>query len=436
MKKVAKCMTLTLALALTVLLAVMPMNALAEDITLQMSWWGGESRHEAILKVIELFEAQNPGVKIEAQYSAFAQYRDKFNIQLTSGASADIMAVDAPWAAGLVANGDYFLDLAEYPDLVDMSQFDAAMVDGFCNYDGKIYFVPGGVNGMGSLVDLSVLKEFGLTGEETSFTWNDLIELGKKVHEANPEQYLCCVDSKQAALYYARVYLRQLTGRQLINDDGTMGCTREELAEALKLVDTLYKEGIFQPIAEHGVYNNTMTKNPDWINRNMFMILGRTSVMTDMSARLPKEDGSYTTTGFVMPIKEDAVESGIEVRPGILYAVKKECAYPELAVKFINFMFTDPEAVVALGATYSIPACENSRQIAKAAGVLDESALKNVEYSLANSGSKLNDWSSNSEVEALFTEIMEKIAYNQYGDMLEAADEVIERIADIVESHS
>ena len=62
MKKVAKCMTLTLALALTVLLAVMPMNALAEDITLQMSWWGGESRHEAILKVIELFEAQNPGV--------------------------------------------------------------------------------------------------------------------------------------------------------------------------------------------------------------------------------------------------------------------------------------------------------------------------------------------------------------------------------------
>ena len=198
----------------------------------------------------------------------------------------------------------------------------------------------------------------------------------------------------------------------------------------------MLKEGIFQPIAEHGVYNNTMTQNPDWINRNMFMILGRTSVMTDMSARLPKEDGSYTTTGFVMPIKEDAVESGIEVRPGILYAVKKECAYPELAVKFINFMFTDPETVVALGATYSIPACENSRQIAKAAGVLDESALKNVEYSLANSGSKLNDWSSNSEVEALFTEIMEKIAYNQYGDMLEAADEVIERIADIVESHS
>ena len=43
MKKVAKCMAL--ALTLTVLLAVMPMNALAEDITLQMSWWGGESRH-------------------------------------------------------------------------------------------------------------------------------------------------------------------------------------------------------------------------------------------------------------------------------------------------------------------------------------------------------------------------------------------------------
>lgn len=434
MKKKVK--LISLLMTLTMLFTALPLNGLAEDVKLQMSWWGGDARHEAILKVIELFEAQNPGVKIEAQYSAFAQYRDKFNIQLTSGASADIMAVDAPWADGLVASGDYFLDLSQYADVLDMSQFDDSMVENFCNYDGKTLFVPGGINGMGSLVNLEALKSFGLTGEETTFSWDDLIALGKKVHETNPEQYLCCVDSKQAALYYARVYLRQLTGRQLINDDGTMGCTREELAEALSLVDTLYKEDVFQPIAEHGVYNNTMTQNPDWINGNMFMILGRTSVMTDMSARLPKEDGSYTTIGFIMPTLENGVESGIEVRAAILYAVKKDCAAPEIAAKFLNFMFTDPEAVKALKANYSIPACEKSRQIANEAGVLDESALKNVEYSLANAGSRLNSWASNTEVEALFTEIMEKIAYGQYDDMLEAADEVIYRIADIVDSQA
>ena len=58
--------------------------------------------------------------------------------------------------------------------------------------------------------------------------------------------------------------------------------------------------------------------------------------------------------------------------------------------------------------------------------------LENVEYSLANAGNTLNAWSSNSEVEALFTEVMEKIAYGQYDSMLDAADEVIERIGMIV----
>ncbi len=427
---------LALLTALLMLISAVPFSALAEDVTLRMSWWGGDARHEAILKVIELFQEQNPGVKIEAEYSAFAQYRDKFNIQLTSGASADIMAVDQPWADGIIASGDYFLDLSQYPELIDMAAFDDFIVDNFCQYGDKVFFVAGGINGMGSLVDFESLKEYGLTGDETTFTWDDLIALGKKVHEANPEQYLCCVDSKQAALYYARVYLRQLTGRQLINDDGTMGCTREELAEALGLVDTLYKESIFQPIAESGVYNNTMTQNPSWIDRNMFMILGRTSVMTDMSARLVKEDGSYTTQGFLMPSLEGGVESGIEVRPSILYAISKNCAAPEVAVKFLSFMFTNTEAVKVLKANYSIPASEKSREIANEAGVLDEASFKNVEYSLANAGSMLNSWSSNTEVEAMFTEIMEKIAYGQYSDMLEAADEVIDRIADIVESNS
>lgn len=433
MKKWARIMTTLLAVAL--LAAAIP-SAMAEDVTLRMGWWGGDSRHEAILKVIDLFEQQNPGVKIEAEYSAFAQYRDKFNIQLTSGASADIMAVDAPWVGSLISSGDYFLDLSQYPEAIDMSVFDPFILDEFCEHDGKMLFVAGGINGMGSLIDLEELGKYGITGEETSMTWDQLIELGKKVHADNPENYLCCVDSKQAALYYARVYLRQLTGRQLINDDGTMGCTREELAQALSLVDTLYKENVFQPIAEHGVYNNSMTQNPAWINRHMFMILGRTSVMTDMSARLPDESGNYETTGYIMPVMENAVESGIEVRPSVLYAVKKETAYPEIAARFLSFMFTDPEAVTILGATYSIPASEASRTVASEAGVLDPSALANVSYSLANAGSKLNDWSSNSEVEALFTEIMEKIAYGQYSDMLEAADEVISRIEDIVDSNS
>lgn len=427
---------LILVLALLMLLPSIFANGTKEDSssevkTIRVSWWGGDARHKAILDVIAAFEAENPDVKVEPEYSAFAQYRDKFTIQLTSGAAPDVMAVDQPWCDSIVKQGDFFLDLTPYNEQFKLDTFDDFLIDNYSIFNDKVLFLPVGINGMGSLVDVEVLSKYGFDINKKDFTWDDLFELAAKVQADDPSNYLCCVDSKQSALYYARVYLRQLTGRQLINDDGTMGCTREELAQALSLVDRAYKEKVFQPIQESAVYNNTMTQNPAWLNRKMFMILGRTSVMTETASRRTI-DGKKTTTGFVMPQLDGGVESGIEVRPATLYAINKNTENADAAVRFLSFMLTSEKAAKLIGSNYSIPAREESRAWAEEDNLLDPSALENVEYSLANAGSKINAWSGNSEVEALFTEIMEKIAYGQYKDMLEAADEIIARIGMIV----
>jgi len=399
--------------------------------TIRVSWWGGDARHNALLAMIAEFEKQNPNIKVEPEYSAFAQYRDKFTIQLTSGAAPDVMAVDQPWCASIVKQGDFFLNLDPYADQLKIDSFDSYLIDSYSRFNGKTLFLPVGINGMGSLVDVEKLAAFGFDITNKNFTWDDLFSLAAKIRSVNPNQYLSVVDSKQASLYYARVYLRQLTGKQLINDDGSMGVTREELAKAFELVDRCYKEGVFQPIRESAVYNNTMTQNPEWLNRNMFMILGRTSVMTDTSARRPI-NGVPTTTGYVMPQLPNGKESGIEVRPATLYAINKNTKSADAAVKFLSFMLTSEEAAKAIGSNYSIPAREESRVFAQKYDLLEASSLENVEYSLANAGNTINTWSANPEVEALFTEIMEKIAYSQYKNMLEAADEAIARIRIIV----
>lgn len=427
----------TIIVLLALMLAAMPVFSTGSSEkttesgvkTIRVSWWGGDARHKALLNVIDAFEKANPDVKVEPEYSAFAQYRDKFTIQLTSGAAPDVMAVDQPWCDAIVKQGDFFLDLNAYKSQLKLDSFDAFMIDNYSVFNGKTLFLPAGINGMGSLVDAEMLSKYGFDINNKDFTWDDLFELAAKVQADDPTNYLCCVDSKQAALYYARVYLRQLTGRQLINDDGTMGCSREELAKAFELVDRCYKEKVFQPIQESAVYNNTMTQNPTWLDRKMFMILGRTSVMTETASRRAV-DGKPTTTGYVMPQLKGEKETGIEVRPACLYAINKNTANPDAAVRFLAFMLTSKEGAEYIGSNYSVPAREESR--AWVSEILDPSAVENVEYSLANAGSKLNDWSSNSEVEALFTEIMEKIAYGQYKNMLEAADETISRIGMIV----
>lgn len=409
-------------------------NKAGEQVTLRMSWWGGDSRHEKILAVIDAFQKENPDIVIEPEYSAFADYRDKFTMQLTSGAAADILAVDQPWVSSIMAQGNFFADLSAYEE-VGLDEMDSYIIDNFCKEGDGTYFVPAGVNGMGSLVDVEKLSEYGFDVSNEDFTWDDLIFLGETVHAADPSQYLCCVDSKQASLYYARVYLRQLTGKQFINDDGSIGVTKEELAQALELVNTLFEKGIFQPIEESGIYENSMTQNPTWLNRQMFMILGRTSVMTDTSARRADESGNYTTSGYVMPQMKNAKESGIEVRPAALYAINASCEHPEEAARFLAFMFGSEEGASLLKDTYSVPASEKLRTYCEEEKLLDESAVKNVVYSLENSGNVVNAWSNNSEVEAMMTEIMQKIAYKQYQNMDEAADEVFSRIEQIVASN-
>lgn len=403
------------------------------QVTLRMSWWGGDSRHENILAAIDAFQKANPNIVIEPEYSAYADYRDKFTMQLTTGAAADIVAVDQPWVSTIMAQGNFFADLSSYKEL-GLDEMDSYIVDNFCKMNGGSYFVPAGVNGMGSLVDVEKLEEYGFDITDKDFTWDDLIALGEKVHAADPNQYLCCTDSKQAALYYARTYLRQLTGKQFINDDGTVGVTKEELTEALEFVNTLFEKGIFQPIEESGIYENSMTQNPTWLNRQMFMILGRTSVMTDMSARRADESGNYTTTGYVLPQLENAVESGIEVRPTTLFAINANCEHPDEAAQFLAFMLNSEEGASFLKDTYSVPASEALREYCASENLLDESATENVMYSLENAGNVVNTWSNNSEVEAMMTEIMQKIAYKQYSDMGEAADEVIERVGQIAAS--
>ena len=47
------------------------------DVTLRFSWWGSESRSAATQKIIEAFEAKNPGIKIQGEYGDWGGYWDK-----------------------------------------------------------------------------------------------------------------------------------------------------------------------------------------------------------------------------------------------------------------------------------------------------------------------------------------------------------------------
>ncbi len=153
-----------------------------EEITLRMSWWGGDERNEATLQVIEQFEAAHPNVTIEAEYGGNDGYHDKLATQLASGTAPDIVQVDPEIFPTYVATGDYFLDYKDYG--IDLSNFEEAYIgipiNG--NYDGKQLGLPTGISGAGIMVNKDLADAIGLDFSKT-YSWEDLITMGKKVRE-------------------------------------------------------------------------------------------------------------------------------------------------------------------------------------------------------------------------------------------------------------
>ncbi|MGL5700266.1 MAG: ABC transporter substrate-binding protein, partial [Kluyvera sp.] len=62
---------ITWAVAGIFLLSFSTVTLATEDVELRMSWWGGNSRHQATLKALELFKQKYPNIKVKAEYTGW-----------------------------------------------------------------------------------------------------------------------------------------------------------------------------------------------------------------------------------------------------------------------------------------------------------------------------------------------------------------------------
>lgn len=396
--------------------------AAGEAATLRFSWWGGDSRHEATLAALDKYTAKNPNVKIEAEYGGWDGYQQKLSTQLAGATAADIIQVDQPWMPDYAVQGDFFLDLNEYKDWIDLSGFDQKFLADFCTFDGKLTSLPTGLNGISFLANKKVMEEAGVNfGEQ--ITWDDLLNEGKKVNAQNPQNYMINMDNG-INYFVTRIYLYQLTGKPLINDDYTIGVTKEELAKAYDYTLKLYEEKVVLPLEESMLFKGSSHDNPGWNNSQYggwFNWASTANLQTwgDDAVALP------------YPILADAKQSGYIVRPASLFAVAKSTKAPEAAVKFLDYLYNDEEAIETLKDCRSVPATEKARALLSDKGLVNKVVVDSVNLAMANVGEPESALSGQAEVTGVFTNVFEKLIYKQY-DVNAAVDETFVLLEDVL----
>lgn len=410
---------------LTAMLAigVLTQGAMAADITLRFSWWGGGERHEATIKAIKAFEAKNPGVTIKGEYGGFEGYVDKLSVQLAGGAEPDIIQSDWAWLSQFSKDGNGFYDMKKSKDM---------QLDAFINDAWKTGMINGKLNGVPvsytSRVFLWNKSTWDKAGLPLPKTWDELLAAGKIFENKLGKDYYPLDGHLHDSLAIAQAYMQQKTGKPwLYANEAKVAFTQAEAQEWVQFYKRLVAEHVVPPLqyrvsASGGNIETPAEQLSDWVSGKF---AGNYVWDSTLKTRLstPPKTTSFEVSG--LPMLPGAKNSGYWGRPAQMIVISKNSKNPEMAAKFVNWMVNSPEAGEILGAVRGVSMSKPFREVQLKANKftpIETKAMKVIESAQIDVPSP---WMEYTRMRTWVVEVFEKVALGKISDQ-EAAKMLVE----------
>ncbi|WP_258168693.1 ABC transporter substrate-binding protein [Paenibacillus sp. AR247] len=186
-----------------------------DPVKLRIAWWGGQSRHDYTLKVIEMYEKQHPNVTIEPEYAPFDDYWKKLAPQAVAGGLPDIIQMDISYLSQY-ASRNQLADLKPFTDSGTLNVADVsenALKGG--EVDGKLVAMNLGVNALQTTFDVETMKKNGIDIPSKDWTWDDMGKLGE---QAKAKGFQIGGFAYHHEVFFP-YYLRTI-GQKMYSDDG------------------------------------------------------------------------------------------------------------------------------------------------------------------------------------------------------------------------
>ena len=394
-----------------------------ENVTIRCSWWGGDSRHQAMLDAIELYEEKHPNVTVEGEYQGYDGYYEKMMTTLSSGTAPDLMLFKKEWLADVQGAKHYLADLTELP--VDTSTLAEGLLEKSGMYNDEALLFPCVVVGQVMYVNTDFASQYGVELDKT-YTWDEFMALGQSIHEQNSDAYLMTADIDVLNRLIIPEYIAQMTGESLVDEDTyELNFTQEQMQQALELVLDLYETNTLEPFGESAVFVGQMDQNTKWVN-------GQIGLLLDVTGGFAKYKASISSELDVLPIPRnaDAVCSGVDFAGNTGFCINDSSEVKEEAAKFLDFLMNDPEAALIIKDSYGYNSTSTALDALDEAGEIDQTLKKAIEISEPDSIT-INAVSSNTELETVRKDILQE---GIYADITpeEAAAEIVTQYQEIL----
>jgi multiple sugar transport system substrate-binding protein len=315
-----------------------------EPVILKIAWWGEQPRHDTTKKVIELFEKENPDIKIEYEYSNWDEYWKRLAPMAAANQLPDIIQMDLLYLQSY-SNNDLLEDLTPYihNHLIDTKYIDNKILSGG-KISNKLYGFPLGINAPVVITDNYLISGAGVSIPKQEWTWEDFEKTASEIHQGS--NIYGTNGMKPPDVFFA--YYLQSQGKSLYNSDGTsLGYDDDQLFIAyfnmqLRLLDqgALPRVDITEQISsiqDQPLVNQKAAMT--WAYSNQFYSFSET-------AKRPLE---------ILPPPENARHTNITVKPSLLFSITKGSKHKNQAAKFINFFVNNIEANRVLKGERGVP---------------------------------------------------------------------------------
>ena len=222
------------------------------------------------------------------------------------------------------------------------------------------------------------LRELGLNAFPTDF--NEWLALAERISVNNIEiddgnnRYAHVPFSNLDTDHFILAMLYSMTGKENVVD-GRFNYTVEEIKAVLDLVLAFDAAGGQPSFENHDPINNR--ENSVWTSGRALSSFQW--INNPMADGAPYGGGGRLDEMSYAPWPQPGGNVVAVARPGLGHAISKNSQHPEVAAYFLNFFYTDPEAVRLVGSQLGIPIARDAFEIMDSEGLVHPIAAYGLE---------------------------------------------------------
>ena len=399
-------------------------------VSMTISWWGGDSRHEAYQNAIKEFQAEHTNITIEPTFAAWSGWEEKMAAAFIAGNAQDVCQVNWNWLYNYSADGSKFVDLNTVSKFLDLTQWDDAAMDA-CYVANSQQCVPVSMTGRIFFWNMTTFNKAGIT--EVPKSLDDLMAAGKAFKEKLGDDYYPMHLGAYDRMILMVFYLESKYGKDWADPTtSTLNYDADQIAEGIDFIKSLVEGHVIMSLPTYYGSNgdNAAHQSTEWITGKLAGCFEWDSSATKYADALDEENKAGFTVGE--EIKFGDYNGGFsKVSMGL--AITKTCEHPAEAATLINFLLNEEKGASIMGSECGIPASKAGLAAAQAAGAVKELVAEANGKVMAFVSNQLDPLFESNDLKATGTGIYQEVFDTLDYDNASGAD-LVDTLLDGMES--